>query len=229
MDGLSGREIDAAVRQAVQEGESLYGVDVEIVERLRPDVIVTQDLCRVCAVSSDDVRDLAAEVISLDPHTLAEIAESIRELGQRLGVPQRGDESARRLEERVDRVRRRVAGRRRRPIFVAEWLDPPFASGHWLPEMVDAAGGADVLGRPGQPSFQTTWEAVATAKPELIVLAPCGFDRRRAAAEAAALELPVPAIPVDANAFFSRPSPRVADGVEILARVIHPAAFAAAA
>jgi iron complex transport system substrate-binding protein len=229
MEGLSGREIDAAVRQAVQGGESLYAVDAETVEWLRPDVIVTQDLCRVCAVSSDDVRHLDAEVISLDPHTLAEIAESVRELGRRLGVPQRGDESARQMEERVDRVRRRVAGRRRRPIFVAEWLDPPFAAGHWLPEMVAAAGGVDVLGRPGEHSFETTWEAVAATKPELIVLAPCGFDAARAADEAAALTLPCEAIPVDANAFFSRPAPRVAEGVEILARILHPAAFAAAA
>jgi iron complex transport system substrate-binding protein len=229
MGGLSGREIDAAVRRAVGDGESLYAVDAEVVERLRPDVIVTQDLCRVCAVSSDDVRDLVAEVISLDPRTLGEIAESVRELGRRLGQPQRGDESARRMDARIDRVRHRVKGRRRRPIFVAEWLDPPFAGGHWLPEMVEAAGGVDVLGRPGEHSFQTTWAAVAAAKPELIVLAPCGFDEERAAAGAAVLELPCQAIPVDANAFFSRPSPRVAEGVEILARILHSTAFAAAA
>jgi iron complex transport system substrate-binding protein len=227
MDGLSGREIDEAVRRAVATGESLYALDAEMVALLEPDVIVTQDLCRVCAVSSDEVCDVGAEVIALDPHTLAEIADNVRELGRRLGQPARGVAVARRMEERIERVRERVGGRRRRRVFVAEWLDPPFASGHWLPEMVEAAGGIDVLGRPGEHSVETTWDAVVTAKPELIVLAPCGFDRTRAAAEAGGLDLPCPAVPVDANAFFSRPSPRVAEGVEILARILHPAAFAA--
>jgi len=229
MAGLSGREIDSVVRLAVADGQSLYMLDAELVERLEPDVILTQDLCRVCAVSSGEVCDVGAEVVSLDPHTLAEIAASVRELGRRLGAAARGEGVARRMEERIDRVRRRAAGLPRRRVFVAEWLDPPFAAGHWLPELVAAAGGIDVLGRVGEPSRETTWAAVTAAQPELIVLAPCGFDATRAAAEATGLELPAPAVPVDANAFFSRPSPRVAEGAEILARILHPEAFSRAA
>jgi iron complex transport system substrate-binding protein len=229
MDALTGREIDEAVRAAVADGQSLYALDADLVERLRPDVIVTQDLCRVCAVSSDDVCDVGAEVVSLDPRTLAEIADSVRLLGSRLGVVERANEVAARMEERIERVRAQARGLARRRVFVAEWLDPPFAAGHWLPEMVEAAGGVDVLGRAGEHSFETTWHEVAAGEPEVVVLAPCGFDAVRAAAEAESLELPWPAVPVDANAFFSRPAPRVAEGVEILARILHPESFAAAA
>jgi iron complex transport system substrate-binding protein len=229
ISGLRGREIDAAVRAAVATGESLYVIDAGLVGRLEPDVVVTQDLCRVCAVSSGEVCDIGAEVISLDPHTLDAIAGSVRELGRRLGVARRGDEVAARMEERIATVRERVAGRPRRRVFVAEWLDPPFAPGHWLPEMVDAAGGVCVLGDAGAYSQETTWDAVAKAEPELVVLAPCGFDAGRAELEAATLDLPWPTVAVDANAYFSRPAPRVAEGVEILARILHPTAFAAAA
>jgi len=163
-------------------------------------------------------------------------AESVRELGRRLGAAARGGEVAGHMEERIADVQRAVAGRRRPRVFLAEWLDPPFAPGHWLPELVEAAGGESVLGTPGEHSRETTWAAVADADPELVVLAPCGFDAVRAAREwelATACRVPDPlqgiAVAVDANAFFSRPSPRVAEGVEILARLIHPTAFAAAA
>ena len=229
MDGLSGRAIDAAVKAAVTDGESLYALDADLIARLRPDVIVTQDLCRVCAVSSNEVCDVGAEVISLDPHTLAEIGDSVRDLGRRLGAGRRGDEIASRMAGRIEAVRARVAGLPRSRVFVAEWLDPPFAPGHWLPEMVDAAGGVAVLGQAGEHSFETSWEEVAAQNPEVVVLAPCGFDAARATTEAASLTLPWPTVAVDANAYFSRPSPRVAEGVEILGRILHPAAFAAAA
>jgi iron complex transport system substrate-binding protein len=229
LEGLTGRQIDQAVRDAVANGESLYALDAELVERLRPEVVVTQDLCRVCAVSSDDVCDVGAEVISLDPRTLAEIAASVRELGRRLGVPERGDEVASAMDDRIERVRLHVQGLPRPRVFVAEWLDPPFAAGHWLPEMVAAAGGHEVLGRAGEHSFETSWDDVAAANPDLVVLAPCGFDAARAEEEARGLDLPCRAVPVDANAFFSRPAPRVAEGVEILARILHPESFAAAA
>ncbi|HET7855318.1 MAG TPA: hypothetical protein VFL41_02565, partial [Gaiellaceae bacterium] len=116
----------------------------------------------------------------------------------------------------------RVAGLPRRRVFVAEWLDPPFASGHWVPEMLAAAGGEDVLGRPGEPSFTTSWEAVRAAEPELIVVAACGFDAARAAQEAAGLDFPAPAVAVDANAYYSRPSPRLVEGVRQLAHLLHP-------
>ncbi|MGH3070867.1 MAG: cobalamin-binding protein [Gaiellaceae bacterium] len=226
---LGGAEIDAAVRAAVADGRSLYALDADLVERLAPDVIVTQDLCAVCAVSSAEVCDVGARVLSLDPRTIAGIAGSIVELGRALGRGEQGREAAAELLERIERVRASVAGLPRRRVFVAEWLDPPFASGHWIPEMVAAAGGEDVLGRAGEPSVPTTWEAVAAQQPELIVLAPCGFDARRARREAAGLDLPAPAVAVDANAFFARPSPRIAEGVEQLGRLLHPEAFATAA
>ena len=213
---LGGAAIDAAVR-------------ADLVERLAPDVILTQDLCAVCAVSSAEVCDVGAQVISLDPHTITEIGESVVALGRELGCAERGREVASEMHGRIDRVRAAVADLPRRRIFVAEWLDPPFASGHWIPEMVTAAGGIDVLGRAGEHSVPTTWEAVAAERPELIVLAPCGFDATRALAEAAGLQLPAPAVAVDANAYFARPSPRIAEGVEQLGRLLHPEAFATAA
>jgi iron complex transport system substrate-binding protein len=226
---LDGRSIDASVRAAIANGESLYALDEELLDGLRPDVVVTQDLCRVCAVSSAEVCDVGARLVSLDPRTLAEVAQSVRELAAALGVPDRGDEVAHRMLERISTVRDRVAGLPSRRVFVAEWLDPPFASGHWIPEMVAAAGGHDVLGRAGEPSRSTTWDEVKAAGPELVVLAPCGFDAERAAREAEELRLPAPSVAVDANRYFARPAPALADGVEQLARILHPRAFAAAA
>jgi iron complex transport system substrate-binding protein len=223
---LNGKAIDDVVRRAVADGKSLYAVDDGLVESLRPDMILTQDLCRVCAVSSSEVCDVGAEVISLDPHTLADIADTVQNLGDRLGAATSAARLKRRMLSRIDLVRRHVADLPRPRVFVAEWLDPPFAAGHWLPEMVDAAGGLEILGRAGEASRPTTWDEVAEAAPELVVLAPCGWDAERAAREAESLELPWPSVVVDGNAFFSRPSPRVADGVELLARLFHPEAFA---
>jgi iron complex transport system substrate-binding protein len=232
---FDGAGIDRAVREAVAGGASLYAVDGDLLERLAPDVIVSQDLCRVCAVSSEEVRDVGARVVSLDPRTLADIAGDIRSLATELGVAERGAVVAARLEARIEAVRARVAGLRRRRVFLAEWLDPPFVCGHWLPEMVAAAGGVDVFGRAGEPARETSWEEVVAAGPELVIAAPCGFDSARAAVEwsrvrdsYAALS-GYDAVPVDANAFFARPSTRVADGVEQLARLFHPGAFARAA
>lgn len=230
---LSGSSIDRAVRAALAEGASLYALDAAVLKQLRPDVVVTQDLCRVCAVSSGEVSDVGAPVVSLDPRTLDEIAASIRRLGVELGAPERGDQVAACMQARIAAVRERVAGRPVRRVFLAEWLDPPFSCGHWLPEMVEAAGGVDVLGRAGEPARQTTWEEVAAAEPELVVAAPCGFDAERAAQEwrqvarsdEALRAWGVDAVPVDANAFFARPSPRIADGVEQLARLLHSEAF----
>jgi iron complex transport system substrate-binding protein len=226
---LDERRIDEAVRAAVLEGRSLYAVDEQVLAALEPDLIITQDLCRVCAVSSDEVaelRSIDAEVISLDPRTIGEVEASIRRLANRLDVCRSG--SCERGVDLVAEMRRTivsamdaVAGKEQRPVFVAEWLDPPFASGHWVPEMVDLAGGRDVLGRAGEASYPTTWEAVAEAGPELIIAAPCGFDRDRAEADASAIDLPAPHVAVDANAYFSRPSPRIAEGVRQLAEIMH--------
>jgi iron complex transport system substrate-binding protein len=222
---LTSIEIDVAVRAAVGGGNSLYMVDADLLNELEPQVVITQDLCTVCAVSSGDVVQVCdAESISLNPRTIDEVAHSVELVATRLGVRERGLALARRMRDAIDDVRDRVAGLPRPHIFVAEWLEPPFASGHWVPEMVTAAGGHDVLGRPGEPSFTTSWRAVANAGPELIVLAPCGFDAERGAREAAGIQFPAPALAVDANAYYSRPSPRIVDGVRQLAHILHPGA-----
>jgi len=218
---LNGREIDEAVRAAVEKGEALYAVDAELLAELRPDVILTQDLCRVCAVSGEDFGEVGARVITLGPRTLAEVAESVRDLGRELGAAEKGQFLAEEMMEKIARVRRAVEGKRRRRIFLAEWIDPPFACGHWIPEMVAAAGGDEVLGRPGERSVQTTWEAVRAARPELVVAAPCGFDEERAEQEAALIDVGCRVVAVDADRYFVRPAPSLARGVEILARIFH--------
>ena len=215
------RQIDAEVRAAVEGGEALYAVDAEMLASLRPDVIITQDLCRVCAVADGDFASVGARVISLGPRTLGEVAESVRYLGRELGAAGRGEFWADEMLRRIDRVRHAVAGRTRPRVFLAEWMDPPFASGHWIPEMVDAAGGLEVLGRAGERSVRTTWETVRAARPELVIAAPCGFDQERAAREAALIDPGCPVVAVDADRFFVRPSPSLARGVEILARIFH--------
>jgi iron complex transport system substrate-binding protein len=228
-ESLVSGEIDAAVREAIADGKPLYAIDASLLEELRPDVIVTQDLCAVCAVSSGDVETLcptSARIVSLDPGTLEEIAESVELLGRELGAPERAGAVADAFRAAIEEVTQQTARLPRRRVFVAEWLDPPFAAGHWVPEMVAAAGGDEVLGRAGQPSFATTWEEVRQARPDLIVLAPCGFDEARAAREAASLELPAAAVAVDADAYYSRPSPSVADGTRQLAFLLHPGEIA---
>lgn len=217
------------MRAAVRGGRSLYALDEDLIRRLAPDLVITQDLCHVCAVSSDDVgrvRSLGAEVLALDPRTLSEVAESVGAVAERLGVPGRGREVAAAMERRIAETRRAVAAAPAVRVFVAEWLDPPFAAGHWLPGMVTAAGGVEVVGRAGMPSFPTTWEDVAAAAPELVIAAACGFDAARIAAEAAGMRFPCRAVAVDANAYYSRPAPRLAEGVAQLAFLLHPDAAA---
>jgi len=222
---LPSLEIDRAVREAVANGRALYAVDEKLIGALDPDVILTQDLCEVCAVASDDLRSLSrvrAEVISLDARTLAGIEHAVLELARRLGAPERGRAAVEEMEAKLAEVRAAVADRPRRLVFVCEWLEPPYAAGHWVPEMVEAAGGEELLGRAGEPSFPTTWEEALARSPELVVLAPCGFDVERTAREAELLpELRCRAVAVDANAYFSRPTPRVADGARQLAFLIH--------
>ncbi len=224
---LPSLDIDRAVREAMADGLPLYAVDADLIDSLRPDVILTQDLCRVCAVSSGDVRSLCAveaELVSLDARTLPDIERTVLALAERLGVPERGRALVGRMEATLERTRRAVAGRSRRRVFVCEWLDPPYAAGHWVPDMVEIAGGEEVLGRSGQPSFATTWEEALARRPELVVVAPCGFDVVRTIAEARLPDLPCPAVAVDANAYLSRPGPRLADGVRLLAFLLHPEA-----
>ena len=224
---LSSIEIDEAVRASIRDGRSLYAVDAELIAELAPDLIVTQDLCAVCAVSSGELASacpVGAEVLSLDPRTLAEVAETVRVLGRRLGVPKRGESAASEMLATIERAAAQVRGLPRRRVFFAEWIEPPFCAGHWLPEMIDVAGGADVLGRAGQASFATTWETVFDAHPELIVAGPCGFDAPAAASRAADVDWPVRAVAVDGDAYYSRPGPRLADGVRQLAHLFHPGA-----
>jgi len=222
---LSGVEIDRAVRDAVRDGRPLYAIDEEILEEADPDIILTQNLCTVCAVSADNVNRLCAtraQIVALDAHTIGQIADRVVSLAELLHVRERGEAVVAEMRRKIAAARERVGGVDPRPVFVAEWLDPPFAAGHWVPEMVALAGGRDVLGRAGAPSYPTSWETVATFWPELVVAAPCGFDHERAAREARLPKLDCRAVAVDSNAYYARPAPRIADGIAQLAFLIHP-------
>jgi iron complex transport system substrate-binding protein len=224
---LSSLEIDEAVRSSLRDGRSLYTVDTELIDALDPDLIVTQDLCAVCAVSSGELTSacpVGAEVVSLDPRTVGDVVDSIRQLAGKLGAVERGEEIAERMLNTVEEVA--LAVRRLGPprVFFAEWLEPPFCAGHWLPEMIELARGIDVLGRPGEPSHSTTWETVFALEPELVVVGPCGFGAEDAAARAERIEWPCPTVAVDGDGYYSRPGPRLADGVRQLGHLFHPEA-----
>jgi iron complex transport system substrate-binding protein len=233
--GLDARAIDAAVKQRTQAVESIYELDREALEELAPDLIVTQALCPVCAVSYEEVAELAQElpscprVISLDPKTLGETLGDVRTLAQATGRRERGVELIQEAAARIDRVRLAVRGRRRRRVAALEWLDPVYVAGHWTPQLIELAGGEDVLGFPGEPSRTATWEELEGATPEVVVAMPCGYDAPRAHAEATdhAAELgrlgANRVVAVDASAYFSRPGPRLIDGLELLAHILHPA------
>jgi iron complex transport system substrate-binding protein len=214
---LSSFEIDNAVREAVADGRPLYVIDRELLEALDPDLILMQNLCAVCAVSAESVDELCAtdaEIVALDAHTLAEIEERILSLADLLGAE---------MDAKITAVHERVKEAPPRPVFVAEWLDPPYAAGHWVPEMVAVAGGREVRGRVGARSYACSWEAVREQRPGLVVVAPCGFDHARAAQEATQMPpLGCRVVAVDSNAYYARPAPRVADGVAQLAFLIHP-------
>jgi iron complex transport system substrate-binding protein len=231
LSSLSSLEIDEAVRSSLRDGRSLYMIDAELIDALRPDLIVTQDLCAVCAVSSGELASacpVGAEVVSLDPRTFEAVVDSVRLLGWKLGAVERGDEIVARMVDTVERVTSAVRGLPPRRVFFAEWLEPPFCAGHWLPEMIELAGGVDVLGRPGEPSHATTWETVFALEPELVVVGPCGFGVEEAAARAEGIVWPCRAVAVDGDAYYSRPAPRLADGVRQLAHLFHPDAVPAA-
>lgn len=226
---LSAAEIDRIVTAAGSESHSIYAVDAELMEELAPDLVITQDLCEVCAVSSGDLASacpLGTEVYSMNPRTLDEVIASVTELAERLGARERGLVVAGTMREKIEEARAAVAGRERPRVFVAEWMDPPYGSGHWLPEMVEAAGGENLLSMPGEYSFATSWEAVLDEGPELIVLAACGFSLEQALERCGELRLPVRTVVVDGDAHFSRPAPRFADGVRQLAHLLHPEAAA---
>src|SRR5256884_583580 len=226
---LTSLEIERAVRGAVGDGRPLYAIDRDLLETLHPDLILTQNLCAVCAVSADNISELCAtdaEVVALHAHTLAEIEERILSLADLLGVPARGGTVVAEMEAKITAVHARVADARTRSVFVAEWLEPPYAAGHWIPEMVEIAGGRDVLGHAGAPSYPTSLETVLNERPDLVVVAPCGFDHTRAAREAALPPLACRAVAVDSNAYYPRPAPRLADGIAQLGFLLHPAPLA---
>jgi iron complex transport system substrate-binding protein len=232
-EGLAAAEIDRAVRERTSRGEPLYELDGGALAELDVDLIVTQAVCEVCAVSFDDVRAVAERlptrprVISLDPSTIGEVLADIRRLAEVAGVPEAGERLAADSGERLDRVERAVAGAERPRVVALEWLDPPWVGGHWVPQMIELAGGEDALGRPGERSRTAGWDEIATARPDVVVSMPCGLDAGQAAAETARHAERLEALgarvhPVDAAAYFSRPGPRLVDGVELLAGLLHP-------
>ncbi len=233
--GLDAAAIDAAVRERTERGESIYALDEELLEELEPDLIVTQALCAVCAVPVDDVRALASRmetrprVLSLDPRTFGETLGDVRTVAQATGARDAALDLIARTSRRVDAVRLAVRDVDHRPrVAAVEWFDPVFVAGHWTPQLIDWAGGEDVLGFPGEHSEQASWEVVAAARPDVVVAMPCGFDADRAADEAerharALREVgPGEVWAVDASAYFSRPGPRLVDGLELLAHLLHP-------
>ena len=233
-EGLSAREIDAAVRERTGEGRHLYELDEAILSELRVDLIVTQAVCEVCAVSYEDVVAVAQRlptrpaVISLDPERLAEVLADVSRLGEAAGAARQAAELRDQLSSRLDAIREAVAGASRPRVLALEWLDPPFIGGHWVPEMIESAGGLDVLGEAGAKSRTADWEELAAARPEVVVAMPCGWDAERAVEEVQehALELvaaePARVWAVDAASSFSRPGPRLVEGTELLAHLLHP-------
>jgi iron complex transport system substrate-binding protein len=234
---LTSGQIDAAVRARTEQGEAIYELDTELLHELRPDLIVTQALCPVCAVSYDDVRALAEEietqphVIALDPRTLGEVLGDVRTLAQATDRKDAGVALVQDAAARIDRVRLAVRDARRPRVAALEWLDPVYVAGHWTPQLIELAGGIDVLGMPGEPSERRSWDAIAAAEPDVVVVMPCGYDAPRAHEEACkhaerlaglgAGEV----VAVDAAAYFSRPGPRLVDGLELLAHVLQPEAM----
>jgi iron complex transport system substrate-binding protein len=232
--GLSAAEIDAAVRELTERGEAIYELDAERLHELEPDLIVTQELCPVCAVSYDDVRAVAQtiatqpRVVALDPHTLGESFGDVRTIAQLTDSRDAALELITRQRARVDAVRVAVRGAERIPVAAIEWLDPVFVAGHWTPQIIELAGGIDVLGFAGEHSEQVTWEMVAAAGPQVVVCMPCGYDADRSLAEAYAHVDKLRGlgarrvVAVDAAAYFSRPGPRLVDGLELMAHILHP-------
>ena len=229
--GMTPAAIDAYVRAQLAAGQDLYTLHADALAALAPDLILTQDLCRVCALPADHVDEAldylgcTAEVVSLDPHSLDDVLETILTVGRHAGAWPQAEQLVTALRERLAAVADRVAGRRRPAVAVIEWTDPPFTAGHWVPDLVTAAGGRPVAARPGGYSEQTTWDQIAAAGPEVVVVAPCGFHLDDAAAQGGLAARHLPGIPVwaiDADGLVVRPGPRLVDGVEALAAILHP-------
>jgi iron complex transport system substrate-binding protein len=232
-EGLPAAEVDAAVRERTGRGEALYELDEEVLADLGVELIVTQAVCEVCAVSFDDVRAVAERlpthprVISLDPATLGEVLADIPRLAEAVGVPEAGKELAEEAAERIEEVELAVHGDPRPRVAALEWLDPVFVGGHWVPQMIELAGGEDVLGLPGERSRTAEWAELEAAGPEVILAMPCGYYAEQAAAETVnhrerLAPLGARVVAVDAAAYFSRPGPRLVEGIELLGHLLHP-------
>lgn len=230
--GLTPGQIDAAVRARVASGEDLYTLHAAALQPLAPDLVLTQDLCQVCALPAGEV-DAAlaylgcrAEVVTLDPSRLSDVLATIELVGQRAGIPDRAKGFANGLRDRLAAVSHAVAGRARPRVAVLEWTDPPFSAGHWVPDLVTAAGGQSVLGEAGGRSAELSWAAVTAAEPELVLVAPCGFHLSDAVDQARSVldQLPnsIPVWAIDADGLVVRPGPRLVDGVEAIASILHP-------
>ncbi len=244
---LTSAEIDRRTPRELREGGTLYYLDTDRLRDLAPDLILTQELCDVCAVAPQEVeravRTLGTvpRVLSLEPNTLADVLQTIRIVGTATGREAEAEALVARLAERIARVRQAADGVADRPrVFCLEWTDPPWVAGHWVPEMVALAGGEDVLGTAGAPSRPFEWERVVAARPEVVVLMPCGYDLARTLADRPVVEaLPgwaaLPAVEagrvyaVDGSSYFNRPGPRLVDGLELLGHLLHPDRFAAPA
>ena len=230
-EGLGPREIDGFVAAALSRGEDLYRLSADALRELNPDVLVTQDLCAVCAVDVSVVEDALkylgcrADVVTMDPHNLSEVFDSVLVLGSRTNRVDAARELVASMNSRVEAVRLAVAASAHPRVLVLEWTDPPFAPGHWIPEMVEIAGGVPVLGTAGEKSYRVTWEQVEAAEPDVVVCAPCGFDLEGSVSLSERVRDRFPGIPVwavDANASFARPGPRLVDGIEALAGILNP-------
>jgi iron complex transport system substrate-binding protein len=241
LPALAPAEIDRQVNETVRQGKSLYRIEVEKLKQIQPDLVITQDLCHVCAASSEDLRAATTvlppwtRVISLSPHRLSDIWQNILSIGDATGRQAEAAIVVEKSKQRIDQVQKALAYVVARPrVLCLEWLDPPFIAGHWVPEMVELAGGTDVLGRRGEPGFRTNWDDVLGTDPQIIVIMPCGYDLERNTKELRSFAFPdgwrrLRAVrnrrvfAVNSSGYFSRPGPRVATGVEMLARIIHPA------
>jgi iron complex transport system substrate-binding protein len=230
-EGMGPREIDGFVAAALSRGEDLYRLSADALRELNPDVLVTQDLCAVCAVDVSVVEDALkylgcrADVVTMDPHNLSEVFDSVLVLGSQTNRVEAARELVASMNSRVEAVRLAVAASAHPRVLVLEWTDPPFAPGHWIPEMVEIAGGVPVLGTAGEKSYRVTWEQVEAAEPDVVVCAPCGFDLEGSVSLSERVRDRFPGIPVwavDANASFARPGPRLVDGIEALAGILNP-------
>jgi len=235
---MTGQEIDAAVRASLADAATIYHLDSGLLQRLLPDLVLTQELCEVCAVGPEEVQSVMRalpvrpRMLSLEPTTLDEVLDSITHVGVLTGVEDRASALVASLRERVSWVRNSVEGTNSVRVLTLEWIEPVFAGGHWVPEMVQIAGGQDVLGVAGRPSQQFTWEDVLATDPDLIVAMPCGFDLERSLLEMRRTSFPdawydLRAVKsgqvyvVDGSAYFNRPGPRLVDGIELLASILH--------